>query len=162
LGAGGEQLHNWIFETHTFHQIFGEEGGEEGVDDRFAAAGEVNLGATIMGRNMFGPIRGDWTDDEWKGWWGDNPPYHHPTFVLTHHPRESITMEGGTVFHFVTDGIESALEPGERSGGRAGRPAWRRRLPDSAVSACRAGRRDASGVRAAAAWEWGAALRRAR
>jgi dihydrofolate reductase len=75
------------------------------------------LGATIMGRNMFGPIRGDWTDDEWKGWWGDNPPYHHPTFVLTHNPRESITMEGGTVFHFVTDGIESALERANEAAG---------------------------------------------
>jgi dihydrofolate reductase len=110
LGIGGIQLHNWAFATRTFHKIFGEEGGEEGIDDRFAAAGEVNLGATIMGRNMFGPIRGDWTDEEWKGWWGGDPPYHHPTFVLTHYPRESITMEGGTVFHFVTDGIEAALE----------------------------------------------------
>jgi dihydrofolate reductase len=110
LGVGGEQLHNWFLGTRTFHKIFGEEGGDEGVDDRFAAAGEEGVGATIMGRNMFGPIRGDWTDDEWKGWWGDNPPYHHPTFVLTHHPRESITMEGGTVFHFVTDGLEAALE----------------------------------------------------
>jgi dihydrofolate reductase len=110
LGLGGEELHNWMFETRTWHQMSGEEGGEEGVDDRFAAAGEVGLGATIMGRNMFGPIRGDWTDEVWKGWWGDNPPYHHPTFVLTHHPHESITMEGGTVFHFVTDGAEAALE----------------------------------------------------
>jgi dihydrofolate reductase len=110
LGVGGEELHNWMFATRTFHKIFGEEGGDEGADDRFAAAGEVGLGATIMGRNMFGPIRGDWTDEEWRGWWGDNPPYHHPTFVLTHHPRESITMEAGTVFHFVTDGIDAALE----------------------------------------------------
>jgi dihydrofolate reductase len=110
LGVGGEELHNWMFETRTWHQMSGEEGGEEGVDDRFAAAGEVGLGATIMGRNMFGPIRGDWTDEEWRGWWGDNPPYHHPTFVLTHHPHPSITMEGGTVFYFVTDGIEVALE----------------------------------------------------
>jgi dihydrofolate reductase len=99
-----------MFETRTWHKMSGEEGGEEGVDDRFAAAGEVGLGATIMGRNMFGPIRGDWTDEEWKGWWGDNPPYHHPTFVLTHYPHESIRMEGGTVFHFVTDGPEAALE----------------------------------------------------
>ena len=110
LGVGGEQLHNWFFGTRTFHTHFGEEGGDEAVAARFAAAGEEGLGATIMGRNMFGPIRGDWTDDEWKGWWGDNPPYHHPTFVLTHHPRESITMEGGTVFHFVTGGPEEALE----------------------------------------------------
>ena len=77
LGVGGEELHNWMFETRTWHQMSGEDGGEEGVDDRFAAAGEVGLGATIMGRNMFGPIRGDWTDEVWKGWWGDNPPYHH-------------------------------------------------------------------------------------
>jgi dihydrofolate reductase len=110
LGVGGEELHNWMFETRTWHQMSGEEGGEEGVDDRFAAAGEVGLGATIMGRNMFGPIRGDWTDEVWKGWWGDNPPYHHPTFVLTHYSHESITMEGGTVFHFVTDGPEAALD----------------------------------------------------
>jgi dihydrofolate reductase len=110
LGAGGEQLHNWLVATPTFHKIFGEEGGEEGVDDRFAAAGEIGVGATIMGRNMFGPIRGDWPDDEWKGWWGDEPPYHHQTFVLTHHPRTSITMKGGTVFHFVTDGIQAALD----------------------------------------------------
>jgi dihydrofolate reductase len=110
LGVGGEELHNWMFETRTWHQMSGEEGGEEGVDDRFAAAGEVGLGATIMGRNMFGPIRGDWTAEEWRGWWGDNPPYHHPTFVLTHYPHDSITMEGGTVFHFVTDGTDAALE----------------------------------------------------
>ena len=110
LGVGGEELHNWMFETRTWHQMYGEDGGDEGVDDRFAAAGDVGVGATIMGRNMFGPIRGDWTDDHWKGWWGDNPPYHHPTFVLTHYPHEPITMEGGTVFHFVTDGIEAALE----------------------------------------------------
>jgi dihydrofolate reductase len=110
LGVDGIQLHNWAFGTRTFHKVFGEDGGDEGVDDRFAAAGEVGLGATIMGRNMFGPIRGEWTDDEWKGWWGDDPPYHHPTFVLTPFPREPITMAGGTVFHFVTDGIETALE----------------------------------------------------
>jgi dihydrofolate reductase len=110
LGVGGEQLHNWLVATPTFHKIFGEEGGEESVDDRFAAAGEIGVGATIMGRNMFGPIRGDWPDDEWKGWWGDEPPYHHQTFVLTHHPRTSITMKGGTVFHFVTDGIQAALD----------------------------------------------------
>ena len=110
LGVGGMQLHNWAFGTRTFREMFGEEGGDEGVDDRFAAAGEVGLGATIMGRNMFGPIRGDWPDNSWQGWWGEDPPYHHDTFVLTHHPRESVTMEGGTVFHFVTDGIEAALE----------------------------------------------------
>jgi dihydrofolate reductase len=110
LGVGGEALHNWALPTRTFHKIFGDEGGDEGVDDRFAAAGEEGLGATIMGRNMFGPIRGDWPDEEWKGWWGDEPPYHHQTFVLTHYPRDSITMQGGTIFHFVTDGIEAALD----------------------------------------------------
>jgi dihydrofolate reductase len=109
LGVGGMQLHNWAFGTRTFREMFGEAGGDDGVDDRFAAAGEMGLGATIMGRNMFGPIRGDWPDDAWRGWWGEDPPYHHDTFVLTHHPRESVTMEGGTVFHFVTDGIEAAL-----------------------------------------------------
>ena len=92
LGVGGRELHNWAFATRTFREMWGEEGGNEGVDDRFAAAGEVGLGATIMGRNMFGPIRGDWTDEEWKGWWGDNPPYHTPVFVLTHHARPPIEM----------------------------------------------------------------------
>jgi dihydrofolate reductase len=113
LGEGGLRLHEWFFPTRAFRQMTGEgPDAAEGdpVDDRFAAAGETGIGATIMGRNMFGPIRGAWDDDSWRGWWGENPPYHHPTFVLTHHPRSSITMEGGTVFHFVTDGIESALE----------------------------------------------------
>jgi dihydrofolate reductase len=86
------------------------EGGEEGIDDDWAARGEEGIGATIMGRNMFGPIRGPWPDGEWKGWWGDDPPFHHPVFVLTHHARDPITMEGGTTFVFVTDGIEAALE----------------------------------------------------
>jgi dihydrofolate reductase len=89
--------------------MFGQEGGEEGVDNDFAARGFVGVGARILGRNMFGPIRGPWLDEAWKGWWGDNPPYHSPVFVLTHYPRASIEMEGGTVFHFVTDGIHVAL-----------------------------------------------------
>jgi dihydrofolate reductase len=110
LGIGGTALHEWAFKTRTFCRMLGIEGGEENVDDRFAAAGDVGIGATIMGRNMFGPIRGPWPDEKWRGWWGDNPPYHHPVFVLTQHPRESITMQGGTTFHFVDDGIESALE----------------------------------------------------
>ena len=110
LGVGGETLHEWVFPTRTFHKMSGRDGGRTGIDDDYAARGFAGIGAWIMGRNMFGPIRGDWTDDEWKGWWGDEPPYRHQTFVLTHHPRESITMEGGTVFHFVTDGIEAALE----------------------------------------------------
>jgi dihydrofolate reductase len=90
--------------------VGGMNGGDEGVDDQFVAQGDVGIGATIMGRNMFGPIRGPWGSEQWTGWWGDNPPYHHPVFVLTHHPRPSITMQGGTTFHFVDDGIEAALE----------------------------------------------------
>ena len=110
LGVGGIGLHEWVFESRTGHQMFGTDGGSEGVDDEFLAAGDVGVGATIMGRNMFGPIRGAWPDDTWTGWWGENPPYHHPVFVLTHHLRPSITMDGGTTFHFVDDGIESALK----------------------------------------------------
>jgi dihydrofolate reductase len=109
LGVGGEGLHTWVFETRTGRQMIGADGGDEGIDDTFIAVGDTNIGATIMGRNMFGPIRGAWGDDEWTGWWGDNPPYHHPVFVLTHHPRPSIEMQGGTTFHFVTDGVEAAL-----------------------------------------------------
>ena len=111
LGVGGTALHQWAFGTRTFQRMFGNpEGGDSGVDDDFAAASFVNVGAWILGRNMFGPVRGPWPDEEWKGWWGPNPPYHVPVFVLTHHPRASIEMEGGTVFHFVTDGIHAALE----------------------------------------------------
>ena len=110
LGVGGDRLHEWAFATRTFHQMRGMDGGDEGLDDRFAAQGDVDIGATIMGRNMFGPIRGPWGNENWTGWWGDEPPFHHPVFVLTHHPRAPITMEGGTTFHFVTDGIEAALE----------------------------------------------------
>jgi dihydrofolate reductase len=90
--------------------MFGMDGGDEGVDDRFAAQGDPDIGATIMGRNMFGPIRGPWGDENWTGWWGDDPPYHHPVFVLTHHPQDSIQMQGGTTFHFIDDGIEAACE----------------------------------------------------
>jgi dihydrofolate reductase len=110
LGAGGEALHKWVVATRTFRQMSGSEGGTTGIDDDFAARGFDNIGAWIMGRNMFGPIRGPWPDDTWKGWWGDNPPYHCPVFVLTRHPRASITMDGGTTFHFVTDGIHAALK----------------------------------------------------
>jgi dihydrofolate reductase len=110
LGVGGRRLHEWAFATRTFHQMLGTEGGDESLDDGFAAQGDVGIGATIMGRNMFGPIRGQWGSEEWRGWWGDDPPYHHPVFVLTHHPRASITMLGGTTFHFVDDGINAALE----------------------------------------------------
>jgi dihydrofolate reductase len=111
LGRGGEDLHRWFVPTRTFQRnVMRRDGGTTGVDDDFAARSFENLGAWIMGRNMFGPVRGPWADYEWKGWWGTNPPYHVPVFVLTHHPRPSLEMEGGTVFHFVTDGIEAALE----------------------------------------------------
>jgi len=113
LGVGGPALHGWFFQTRTFHQfhpVEGEPGGVTGVDDGFAARGFENVGAWILGRNMFGPVRGPWPDAAWKGWWGDTPPYHVPVFVLTHHAREPIEMNGGTTFHFVTDGIGAALE----------------------------------------------------
>ncbi|TPK90755.1 dihydrofolate reductase family protein [Mesorhizobium sp. B2-4-17] len=110
LGVGGKSLHKWAFTTRTFRKMFGEEGGASGVDEDFAARSFENVGAWILGRNMFGPIRGPWKDESWKGWWGDNPPYHVPVFVLTHHAREPVVMEGGTTFYFVTEGIHSALE----------------------------------------------------
>jgi dihydrofolate reductase len=110
LGIGGMALHQWAFATRTFRKMHGQDGGTAGVDDGFAARGFANIGAWILGRNMFGPVRGPWPDETWNGWWGENPPYHVPVFVLTHHARASITMQGGTVFHFVTDGIHAALE----------------------------------------------------
>ena len=110
LGIGGMGLHTWMLGTRTFKSMFGQEGGATGVDDDFAVRSFDNIGAWILGRNMFGPIRGAWQDENWKGWWGDNPPYHCPVFVLTHHAREPIVMQGGTTFHFVTDGIHAALE----------------------------------------------------
>jgi dihydrofolate reductase len=109
IGAGGSALHQWFVPTQTFQRMIGNDGGETGVDNNFASRGFVNAGAWILGRNMFGPVRGPWPDDTWKGWWGENPPFHAPVFVLTHHPRPSITMEGGAVFHFVADGIGAAL-----------------------------------------------------
>jgi dihydrofolate reductase len=110
LGVGGEQMHEWMFPTRTFKRMFGAEGGSTGADDRYAARSFENVGAWILGRNMFGPVRGPWPDEEWKGWWGDEPPYHVPVFVLTHHARPSLAMKGGTVFHFVTGGAEAALK----------------------------------------------------
>jgi dihydrofolate reductase len=110
LGVGGLALHEWVFGTRTFQQMLGRDGGTTGIDDAFAARGFDNIGAWILGRNMFGPIRGPWLDESWKGWWGDNPPYHAPVFVLTNHARASIAMDGGTTFHFVTDGIHAALQ----------------------------------------------------
>lgn len=118
LGVGGMDLHQWFFATRTFQQMHGGgDGGTKGVDDEFAARGFDNVGAWILGRNMFGPVRGPWPDESWKGWWGDNPPYHVPVFVLTQYPRAPITMEGGTVFHFVTDGIEAALARANEAAG---------------------------------------------
>jgi dihydrofolate reductase len=117
LGVGGEGLHQWFFSTRTWKQMHGYEGGSTGVDNEWAQRGMENVGAWIMGRNMFGPIRGPWPDDSWKGWWGENPPYHVPVFVLTHHPRKSIAMAGGTTFHFVTEGIDEALQRARQAAG---------------------------------------------
>lgn len=110
LGVGGRALLDWGMGTRTFRRIFGEDGGSTGIDEEFAARGFAGIGAWIMGRNMFGPIRGAWPDDTWKGWWGDDPPFHTPVFVLTNHARPPIVMDGGTTFHFVTDGIYATLE----------------------------------------------------
>lgn len=110
LGKGGPKLHQWFYPTRTFQQMFGKERGKTGTDEDFAARGFDNIGAWIMGRNMFGPVRGPWPDESWRGWWGENPPYHVPVFVLTNHPRPPLEMEGDTTFYFVTDGIEAALE----------------------------------------------------
>src|SRR5580704_4220232 len=120
LGVGGMALHEWFFKTRTFyefHPTIGEVGGSTGVDDGFAARGFENVGAWILGRNMFGPVRGPWPDESWKGWWGDTPPYHVPVFVLTHHARKPLEMKGGTTFHFVTDGLESALRQAKDAAG---------------------------------------------
>lgn len=110
LGIGGMGLHQWAFPTRSFRQMHGQEGGTTGINDDFIARGVDNIGAWILGRNMFGPVRGPWPDESWKGWWGDNPPYHTPVFVLTHHARAPVVLEGGTTFHFVTDGIRAALQ----------------------------------------------------
>ena len=110
LGRGGGDLHEWLVATRSFRQTHGMEGGDAGPDDEIAARWNENVGATIMGRNMFGPVRGPWGDDSWNGWWGDDPPFHTPVFVLTHHPRAPREMHGGTTFYFVTDGAEAALE----------------------------------------------------
>src|SRR5262245_16885359 len=110
MGVGGMALAEWAFATRTLHRISGGEGGATGIDDDFMARRFLNVGAFVFGRNMFGPVRGPWPDDSWKGWWGDTPPFRKPVFVLTHYARESIPMQGGTTFHFVTDGIERALE----------------------------------------------------
>ena len=118
LGKGGLAMHEWVFPTRTFTRMHGGgEGGSVGVDEDFAAASMSGVGAWILGRNMFGPVRGPWPDESWKGWWGDEPPYHVPTFVLTHHARAPIEMKGGTTFFFVTDGIHAALERARAAAG---------------------------------------------
>jgi dihydrofolate reductase len=117
LGVGGRALHEWVFPTRTFQRMFGNDGGTTGAADEFAARGFANIGAWILGRNMFGPVRGPWPDDRWKGWWGDDPPYHTPVFVLTHHARQPIAMKGGTTFYFVTDGIHAALDRARQAAG---------------------------------------------
>jgi len=115
LGVGGMGLHGWLVGTQTFQKMIGKQGGTTGPDDDFARRGFENVGAWILGRNMFGPVRGEWPDDSWKGWWGDEPPYHTDVFVLTHHARKPIEMQGGTIFHFMTDGIHAALDKARAS-----------------------------------------------
>ena len=117
LGKRGHELHQWMFGTRFFQTMIGRQGGSDGLDQAYAERAMSGFGAFILGRNMFGPVRGPWTDDSWKGWWGDNPPYHAPTFVLTHYPRDPIVMEGGTTFIFVTEGIEAALEQAKAAAG---------------------------------------------
>jgi len=119
LGAGGTALHEWTIATRTSQRMFGQDGGASGVDDDFVARGFDNIGAWIIGRNMFGPIRGPWPDEAWRGWWGESPPYHVPVIVLTHYARPALVMHGGTTFYFVTEGIEHALaRAGEAANGR--------------------------------------------
>lgn len=115
LGVGGKELHNWMFSTKRFRKMIGKDDGTEGIDNDFVEKAFENVGAWIMGRNMFGPIRGAWLDDNWKGWWGGNPPFHAPVFVLTHYERKSLTMKGGTTFHFATKGIEATLEEAKKA-----------------------------------------------
>ena len=119
LGVGGERLHDWIFATRSGRRMQGMEGGDDGIDDEFVARGDRDIGATVMGRNMFGPSRGPWADESWTGWWGDDPPFHHPVFVLTHHPRSAVALRGGTTFHFITEGIAAAMRLAmDAAGGR--------------------------------------------
>jgi dihydrofolate reductase len=117
LGARGPELMEWLFQTRVWSRVHGNDSGETGVDNGFVERGFAGIGAWILGRNMFGPVRGSWPDDSWKGWWGDEPPYHTPVFVLTHHPRAPLTMAGGTEFRFVTGGIHAALEQANAAAG---------------------------------------------
>jgi len=120
FGKGGMVLPQWAFPTRTFQKMFGKEDGETGVDEDFAARSFENIGAWILGRNMFGPVRGPWPDESWKGWWGDNPVYHTPVFILTHHARAPLVMQGGTTFHFVTDGFDAAYAQARETAGDDG------------------------------------------
>ena len=122
LGIGGMELHEWFFPLEAFREMHGEKGGDVNASSPVVEERRANIGATIMGRNMFGPVRGPWPDESWRGWWGEDPPYHHPVFVLTHHPREPLEMSGGTTFHFVGDGIKSALTQAQDAA--AGRDVW--------------------------------------
>jgi len=117
LGVGGEELHEWFFHTQTWQAMYGDGGGESGPENDLAQQGMSGFGAWILGRNMFGPVRGPWPDESWKGWWGEDPPYHVPTFVLTHHARAPLPMQGNTEFRFVTDGIHAALEQAKAAAG---------------------------------------------
>jgi len=117
LGVGGPEMFDWYFHTRSWRKMHGQEGGETGVDDEIAAQAMSGIGAWILGRNMFGPVRGPWPDESWRGWWGEEPPYHVPVFVLTHHARPPLAMKGNTIFHFVTDGIHSALEQAKKAAG---------------------------------------------
>ena len=153
LGERGMELHAWAFATRSFRETHALEDGEEGPDDRHAASWNDNAGAFIMGRNMFGPVRGDWGDESWTGWWGDEPPYHEPVFVLTNHAREPVEMQGGTTFHFVTDGPEAALERAVDAAGEPGRADRGRGLDGAAVPPCGTGRRNGDSRGAGHAWE---------
>jgi dihydrofolate reductase len=117
LGENGMELHQWLFDTRTFRKMHGGEGGRGGGDEDFAARSMASTGAWILGRNMFGPVRGPWPDESWRGWWGEEPPYHVPVFILTHHARPPLEMKGGTTFHFVTEGIRVALERAREAAG---------------------------------------------
>ncbi|HEY5302963.1 MAG TPA: dihydrofolate reductase family protein [Acidimicrobiales bacterium] len=117
LGVGGMRLHEWVFATRSGNQMIGREGGSEGLDDEYFGRRGSGVGATIMGRNMFGPVRGPWGESDWTGWWGEEPPFHHPVFVLTHHPRPPLEMQGGTTFHFVDGGIDAALSAAHEAAG---------------------------------------------
>ena len=119
LGVGGPEVFQWFFNSRAWRRMHGQEGGETGIDNQMAERGFEGVGAWILGRNMFGPVRGPWPDESWKGWWGEEPPYHTPVFVLTHHPRAALRMAGGTEFHFVTEGIHAALEQARAAAGGA-------------------------------------------